>query len=151
MTVSVSFTAVPTALAGLSISGVQIKDIDKIPVQGLEMICPVLFPDPAGWVDNISVERESFGISGAGKYDLVYTLHYIYLHSPAGGNISDLDNYNAMIVKLGLICTELGNNDTLGSVNDVTLESVSALGYIEAPDGIVFNGCRIALRVLQFT
>lgn len=147
---NISFTAVPTALAALTIAGVQIKDIDKIPVQGVELICPVLFPDPAGWVDNIGVEQESFGIGGTGKYDLTYTLHYIYLHSPAGGNISDLDNYNAMITKLGLICTELANNDTLGSVNDVKLDNVSALGYLESPDGNIFNGCRIALKVLQY-
>jgi hypothetical protein len=147
---TISFTAVPTALAGLSISGVQIKDIDKIPDSGLEMLTPILFPDPANWISGINVLRETMGISGTGKYDLTYSLNYIYLHAPAGGNVSDYGNFSAMITKLGLICTELANNDTLGSVDDLTIESVSEPGYIEAPDGGIFHGCRITLRVLKF-
>ena len=147
---TISFTAVPTALAGLSISGVQIKDIDKIPDSGLEMLTPILFPDPANWISGINVLRETMGISGTGKYDLTYTLNYIYLHAPAGGNVSDYGNFSAMITKLGLICTELANNDTLGSVDDLTIENVSEPGYIEAPDGGIFHGCRISLRVLKF-
>lgn len=150
MTVSISFTAVPTALAALSISGVKILDIDKIPDSGLEMLTPVLFPDPANWISGISVTRETMGVSGTGKYDLTYSLNYVYLHAPVGGNISDFGNFSAMITKLGLICTELANNDTLGSVDDLTIGSVSEPGFIEAPDGGIFHGCRLTLNVLEF-
>ena len=149
MTVTISYSTVPTNLAALSSSDITIKDVDKIPVQGVELLCPIMFPDPSGWMDGITVTRETMGVGGAGKYDLSYNLHYIYLHSPAGGNISDLDNYNSMITKLGIISSLIVNNDQLG-VDDVTIESISALGYLEGPDGIVFNGCRITLGVLEF-
>lgn len=149
MTVTVNYATVPTALAALSSSDITIKDVDKIPVQGVELLCPIMFPDPSGWIDGVSTTRETMGVGGTGKYDLTYNLHYIFLYSPAGGNISDLDNYNGMISKLGTISSLIMNNDQLG-VDDVTIESVSALGYIEGPDGIVFNGCRITLNVLEF-
>jgi hypothetical protein len=147
---TISFTAVPTALAALVVAGVQIKDIDSIPDSGLEMLTPILFPDPGGWVSNVSVIRETMGINGTGKYDLIYNLNYVYLHAPAGGNVSDFGNFSSMITKLGLILTSLANNDTLGGVNDVTIEGVSEPGFIEAPDGGIFHGCRLSLRVLQF-
>lgn len=147
---TISFTAVPTALAALGTSDFQIKDIDKIPSGGLEMLCPILFPDPGGWLSGVNIVRESMGIGGMGQYDLNFSLNYVYLHSPAGGNISDFDNFNAMITNVGRICTVIANNDTMGSVADVTLENVSEPGFIEAPDGVVFHGLRITMRVLQF-
>jgi hypothetical protein len=147
---TISFTAVPTALAGLSISGVKILDIDKIPDSGIELLTPVLFPDPANWISGISVVRETMGVGGTGKYDLNYNLNYVYLHAPAGGNISDFGNFSAMITKLGLICTELANNDQLGGVDDFTIDSVSEPGFIEAPDKTIFHGCRLTFRVLKF-
>jgi hypothetical protein len=147
---TIAFTAVPTAFALLGTTDFTVKDTDKIPAQGVELICPILFPDPGGWLSDVSEVRETMGVGGTGQFDLNYTLNYIYLHSPAGGNISDFDNYNAMIANIGRICTVVANNDTMGGVDDVTIQSVSTPGFIEAPDGVVFHGCRIALKVLEF-
>lgn len=150
MTVTISYAAVPTAFAALSSSDVTIKDTDKIPVQGIELICPVLFPDPSGWLDNVNFVRETMGVGGTGQYDISYDLKYIYIHAPVAGNISDLDNYNGMIAKLGIISSLIANNDTMGGVNDVTLAGISVPGGIDAPDGVAFQGAHLTLHVLQF-
>lgn len=148
MTVTVSFSTVTNSIAALSVSGVTIKDVDEIP-EDVAMLTPILFPQPSGFITDVSPEFQSFGSNGTAKMDLGYTLNYVYLHAPVGSGVNAFAPYAGMITKLAAIFVAIMSNDAITGAVDVRLNSLPNLGVVTTPNDEDYWGALISLRVLE--
>lgn len=148
MTVQIQYNTVIGAIAGLTISGVNIKDIDEIP-ENAEMQLPVLFPNPDDPVTDIDFQFASFGTMGAAKMDLSYTLNYLYLHAKVGSGLSVNSVLSGLMTNLAAIMVKFAENDQLSGAVEVKLNSLPAVRVIEGPNGTQFHGVALTFRVLE--
>ena len=149
MTVALSPKTVAENIALLSISGVTIRDLSNIPQSG-QMVTPILFPQPSGFITDISVENQSFGPNTSAAIDFSYTLHYVFLFTELGSGMSQLDPYSPLVEKLELIWETMITNDAVTGLVDMKLNGVEALGDIEDPSGNRFWGALFSMRCLEF-
>ena len=143
MTIAVNLKTVATSIAGFSISGVTIKNVDNIPTSGA-MICPVMFPNP-NFVTGVKVDVLTVGGYPTAMIDMEYTLNYIYLHCEAGG-LSQLEVISPLLDKFADIVEAFAGNAILGLV-DVTFDSNQAPGIIRDPAGNEFWGMMFTVKV----
>lgn len=149
MTIALSPKQVADSIAQLSISGVTINSIDAIPQSG-QMITPILFPQPGGFITDIDVQRQSFGTGSIAATDFMYTLHYVFLFTELGSGLSQLDPYSPLIEKMELIWETIIANDAVTGLVDMELSGVEGLGEVEDPSGNKYWGCIFSLRCLEF-
>ena len=148
MTINVRFADVVESISNFSISGVNIRDVNTIPENAMDM-CPIFFPRPDGMVTDIIFTRVTLGSDGSALMDMEYTLNYRFLYAEIGsGDV--LANYTGLIEKLALICKAIFTNDTPSGAVDMQLQSISNIGPLPDPVGMnVYHGVDIALRVLE--
>jgi len=150
MTIAVSFVTVADSISKLSISGVNVKDLNEIPTDASKVL-PVLYPIPNGFVTDVKATRVTMGGGGTAKIDFEYTLNYRYLHSIAGADLGLFSTYTGLMTKLELICEKILASDNLTGAIDVTLQNISNVGPLTDPAGkTTYHGVDIALRVLEF-
>lgn len=149
MTIALNPKAVADAIAGLTIDGVTIKSVGEIPQSG-QMITPILFPQPDGFVSDIGVANQSVGPNTTAAIDFSYNIHYVFLFSEIGGGLSQLDPYSPLIQQLEVIWETIVTNDALGGAVDVKLNGVEALGNIEDPSSNQYWGSLFSLAILEF-
>ena len=148
MTVSSAFATIANSIAGLTISGVTIKDIDEIP-QSAKLLTPLLIPQPDNWITDFQCEFQSFGSNGAAAMDFTYSLNYIYLHCPIGAGVATYDIYAGLITKLSAILVAIASNDALTGLVDLK-PRIGQIGVIQDPSGNEFWGVMFSLPVLEF-
>lgn len=148
MTVDVKFGTVITAIAGLTIDGVSIKDIDEIP-ENAEMVLPVLFPDPGDLITELSLERLSLGTGATAAMNMTYTLHYLYAHAKIGTALSLASVLPGMLTNIALILETLAANSTVNGAIDLDNPQVQ-IGIVTGPNGAQFHGAAFSFRVLEF-
>jgi hypothetical protein len=148
MTINVQFATVAAGISALSISGVNVKDIDTLP-EDCTLLCPVFYPRPDGFITDLSPTVQSFGSGGTAKLDLSYTLTYRYLHAPLGTH-GLFDTYAGLIAKLELILEAIFANDAITGAVDLQTVGVSDVGPVADPAGNMYHGADISLRVLEF-
>ncbi len=61
MTITVSFVTVADSISKLSIDGVPIRDIDKIPASKVGLLCPLMYPRPDNFITGVTFERVTLG------------------------------------------------------------------------------------------
>ena len=150
MTITVAFSTVSDSIAGLTITGVTVKDIDQIP-DNADLLGPILFPQPNDFITELSVERMSFGGGGTAKMDMTYTLNYVYLHCAAGGNIGAFGAYSGIITNLAVIVTAILTNDNISGPVDFEMQTVPSIGVIDDPAGNQFWGALLSFKVTEHT
>jgi len=146
----VKIASVATAIAGLSVSGVSLKDISAIPEQVDQRQCPILFPDPAGFVTGLSISRETLGLDSVAGKNVNYTLNYIYLHCEVGTVRYLTDAIDTMVDKTVLVLNAIADNSTVNGAVDLVPNMAGEFGQIEGPSGNTFFGCRISIAVQEF-
>lgn len=149
MTVAVNLATVADSIAGLSISGVTIRDINQIP-DNAAMLCPLLIPNPNGFVTDIAPTFETYGSGGTAKMNLSYTLNYAFIHSQVGSGINAYANYADLIAKLVLIIVAIMSNDAITGLVDMRLQSIGNIGVINDPADNEYWGLLFSLRVLEY-
>lgn len=149
MTLASSLTTIVTSIAGLSVSGLTIKNTDAIPEQA-DLQYPLLVPRPNEFITDLHSERTTFGINGTARVDLTYNLNYVFLYAPAGTGVSELDAYNGMITMMVAIINAIMSNDTLSGAVDVNLDGVSGIGIIQDPANNQYWGCFWAMHVTEY-
>ena len=150
MTMNSQIATVADSIAGLSISGVTIKDIDQIP-DSASMLCPILLPQPNDFVTNLTFTRQSMGTMGAQKMDCEYFLNYVYLHCEAGSGINAFAPYAGIITKLELILETILNNDTITGAVDIETSAIGSIGVIADPAGNEYWGFLVSFKVKEQT
>ena len=148
MTVAVSISTVADAIAGLSISGVTVKDIDQISVSRA-VGAATLAPRPDRFVTDLSVEAETFGSGATRSATLRYTLNYVYYHCLVGSTL-DFGSYSAMITNISAVLVALITNDDVTGATDNTMPTISDIGPVSDPVGNVYHGCTVSLQIVQY-
>ena len=146
----VKVATVAASISNLSVSGVAIKDIHEIPEEITGRLCPVLFPDPAGFVTGITITRESYGLDADAKKDVRYTLNYVYLHCEDGAVRYIADAVDAMVDKVVLILNAIADNSSVSGSVDIVPSMSGEFGQVEDPAGNMFFGCKISVAVQEF-
>ena len=141
---------IAASIAGLSVSGVTICDLDGIPEQVAARACPLLYPSPDGFLSGLRVERDSFGPAAGARKTVRYTLRYVYLHAPVGEGRGLFDVYKGMLQNTLAILDAIIADDALSGAVDVEPGAVTRFGPVTDPSGQVFHGCVIALDVVEF-
>lgn len=149
MTIALNFDVVADNIANISISGLTIKSIDSIPQSG-NLITPILFPQPSGFVTDINPSRETFGTGSLAATNFSYTLHYVFLFTELGGGLSQFDSYSPLLKKVKSIWETIITNDSVTGLVDMELNGVEGLGEVEDPSGNRYWGCIFSLRCLEF-
>jgi hypothetical protein len=148
MTIVISPTTVSAAIAGLSITGVTIKDIDEMP-DSVNMLTPLIVPQPNNFISAVRPQRQSFGSGGTQKMDFTYSLNYQFIHSPVGSGINAFAPYNDVITKLVSIINTILNNDTVNGLVDMGLQEIGQVGIITDPAGDQYWGCLFSVICLE--
>lgn len=149
MTIVSSISTVANSIAGLTISGVTIKDIDQIP-DSARLLCPLLIPRPNNYLTDISVNFDTFGSNGTAQISTSYTLNYVFIFCEVGG-ISSFDAFAGLVTKLSAILVAINSNDTITGAVDMKVNSVGDIGVITDPAGIEYWGLEFSMRVLEYT
>jgi len=135
--------------AALNISGVKIRDMDEISATFSDRDCPVLYPEPAGFVTNFTVTRDSFGPPALAKKTATYVLHYTFLFAPVG-TMRELEKYGAMVeMAFAILDAVILNEDLAGSL-EFDPQDTLEFGPVPDPAGNVYFGCRFAFLVTEF-
>jgi len=151
MTVNVKIRTVISAIAGLSISGVTIKDLDEIP--GNTNLQPkTLYPNAEGVIRGLLPSRETYGTLGSEKINLDYGIRYRYVHcTPDGSPGGVYDVVDDCVETIASILAVLLANDTVNGAVDVWLTSMSDFPIIvQDPAGNDFWGCDFTLGIKEF-
>jgi len=149
VTISINFATVANSIKSLSVSGVNMLNIDQIPQSG-SLVLPVVFPQPNGWLDNVNPIAQSLGSNGTEKMDFSYTLHYVFLYAEAGSGISQTDPIAPMLAKLELIVETILNNDAITGLVDMRLNGIEGVGRIQDVSGNDYWGALFSLRCMEF-
>lgn len=150
MAITSSIATVADSISNLSISGVTIKDIDQIP-DTARMLCPLLIPQPANFVTDLSVSFETFGSNGGAKINTSYTLNYVFLFCEVGSGIGAFAAFAGLISKLQSILVAINSNDAISGAVDMKINSIGNIGVITDPAGNEFWGLEFSLRVLEYS
>ncbi len=147
---ALSSTGIATAIAGLTISGVTVKDISGIPDEADPRSMPILFPAPSTWIGGGNGEPNTgpvtFGTPTTRMWIFNREYNYIYLHAPVGSGRGLFDHYSAMSTNCDAILTAIIALDLAGV--DVKNIEISNFGALQDPAGKQFYGfmLKIILR-----
>lgn len=147
---ALSFITITNSIAALSVSGVTIKDIDEIPEAVLERDCPILYPEPAGFITDFIMVRDSFGPGTSAKITVSYNMTYTFLYSAVGSGRGLFDVYDDMVTKMGLILDAIIANDNLTGAIDFTPDEAFNFGPTADPAGSVFHGAQLVFGIVEF-
>lgn len=151
MAISVQFLNVATAIASLSVTGVTIQDVDKVPSRALTSV-PIFYPKPDGFITNLAPVDVTFGINGLETMDFQYDLTYRYLHAAIGTNLN-FGVYQQLITNIVALLAAILNKDTFAGAPgvDVRLRTVLNIGPVEDPEGNRYHGCDFVFAVKEYS
>ena len=143
---SVKVAAVATWLAGLSVTGLTIKDLDAIKENMQVGDWPCLVPHPVNYLTGLGVVRDSFG---RGQDVLTYTLNYRLYFRPVTGVVKFFGQYDELIDMVVLVINKIQDTKILSSIEDIT-PGISAVGGVEDAAGNVYHGCDFTFAIREF-
>jgi hypothetical protein len=139
---------IATAIAGISLSGLTILDLNEIPVVVAGRQCPILYPAPDGFIGGMALTRNSFGGSDA-YWSCTKTIRYIYLQAPIGAMRSlSFSNHTEMISNLDALI-ELVVELDVSTAFDIVGVGTGAFGAIPDPAGNLFHGFELSISVRE--
>ena len=136
-------------IAAISVTGVDIRDIDEIKEELGGRDTPCLMPKPDGFITDFNVERDSFGAAATARKTVTYTLNYTYLHAPLGEGRGLFDVYDQMVVKSFAILDAIIAKDSAIVAELVPVDAL-AYGPVVDPAGEAYHGCIISVHVTEF-
>ena len=148
-----NISTVATWIAGLTITGVTIKDLSGIPEVIYPQDCPLLVPDVnAPYLQDVQYERLSFRTAAAGRANrLDYSLNYVYYHAPVLEGVDLFEHYEALADAWSAIMTVIVADETPSGAYDIRPAGTPYFGLVRATDETPFHGCRFQLNVIEFS
>lgn len=141
---ALQIAAVANSIAGLSVTGVTLFDIDEVPMEG-DVNKSYIIPAP-DWLTDFSMERANFG---GQLRDVRYVLTYRLLFAPVGTDITFAGVIDAMVDKAALFLNAIMAVSTLTGLEDIIPVSVTSFGVVSDPSDNLFWGCDIAVEILE--
>jgi hypothetical protein len=127
----------------------KVLDLHDLKVNILERDCPILFPQPKGFMSDPKVEYETFGLATAPKKTIDYNLTWTYCHTQIVQGRSILDVYADLVDSVCKIIDVLVEQDT-NMGYDVKFGGLSDLGPVGDPNGNFFHGCTFTMHVSEY-
>jgi len=146
---ALAVTSVATDIAGLSVTGLTIKDLDGFKDEILQRDCPILIPAPQYFTDP-KVVRQTFGSGSVAKTDVYYTLNYRMFYSELGTARGLSDIYQGLVGLTADLMDAIIANDYTDDAVDISIASVGAFGVVVDPADNPFHGVDIGIRVWEF-
>ena len=146
---TLAIATIADSISDLDVNGVRILDMDQIKAGVNERDCPVLFPEPLGFISDFTVERDSQGIPSQARKTARYNLNYTFCYAPVGTG-RELEKYGDMVEKVFAILDEVILHDTITGLVDIEPDAVIEFGPVPDPAGNQFLGCRLRFRVMEF-
>lgn len=145
---ALEFAAVANSIAGLSVAGVTLKDIDEIP-ETAGGLGPLIIPAP-DWMTDVDVDIQSFGGGSTALMDFNYTLTYRLLFAPVGAGRGFLGVLPDMIAKIALFYDAVLAVETLVGLEGIMPAGISNFGANPDPADVDYFGCDMSVRILEF-
>jgi hypothetical protein len=140
--------AITAGVAGLTITGVDIRDINNIPVEVVQRNCPIMFPQPGEIAGGYEDEPGTFGGATGAYWSVSRQISYLYLHVPIGDGRSAFVHYPDLADKADVIIEKFMELDITG----IDVLSVKIDGFskpIEDPSGNQFFGFVVNMTVRE--
>jgi hypothetical protein len=146
---ALAIATVTNSIAALSVSGLTIKDIDEIPSSAVGRNLPIMFPNPAGFVNNFDAQKATTGEGVNSKWDVSYELNYLILYAASGAGrglelFAPTVSLAFAVMDAVMIC-----NPIAGAVL-LRPGTIGVPGAITDPSGGEFYGVQVSFRVLEF-
>ncbi len=149
MTIDLQLESVASAIAALNITDVMIQDIDAIPPQADTVRGAVLFPDPGGFVTDLTVTRDAWWSGATSILTIEYNLNYIFFYVPTSSGRGALSNYAGMVSTWVDIVNVIMGSDAIHDRCTLSLVGVPIFGPMTDPSGKPFNGCSLTFHVSE--
>lgn len=143
-----ALTTITDSIAGLTVTGLTIKDIDEIPLTW-EGRAHVIYPEPVDFLTEFDAQPATFGTGSTRAWDVTYTMRYTLLYAEVSAG-RGMELFKPTIdLALDFMDAIIALTTITGSV---TLKpgTISTPGPVTDPSGKVFFGCHITVRVLEF-
>lgn len=150
---ALQITTIADSIAGLSVAGVTLYDIDEIPTQIIPRKVPAIIPRPNEFMTDFELRVDSLGDGSTAKMTVFYTLNYRLLHSKIGeGRRKLFGTYADLVAKIGLFLDALITNDAVSGSLDSRPVNISNVGPVASPaeEGVAYHGCDIGIRITEF-
>jgi hypothetical protein len=143
-----------TAIAGLSITlknnkTLVIKEGDEIP-EDATRLGGIMFPKPDGFITDVEVIPQTYGVDTGERIDVNYTLNYVFCDIPGGSNRTLGANYDSLLYDTVQIVNSILSNDTISDGIDLRLGGFDSFGLVYDPAGNAYYGTQIRLNVSEF-
>lgn len=137
-----------TAIAALSVSQVNIKDLSGIPNAVAERDCPIFIPTKKiGGTAEPSTGPKTFGTTSTRLWLFNREFEYVYLHTPVGVGRTVAEHYVAMSAKEDLLLTALLTLDVAGV--DVMNVRTTEYGVEVGPNSAEFYGFKVIITLRE--
>ena len=147
---ALAITTVTASIAALSVTGLSIRDVDNIPVEVLDRMCPILYPEPVDFIGNFEVTPMSFGTAGSGYFDVDYTLRYAFAFMLPGSVRGSLSRYKEFVQLWEDLWDKIIISDNIsGCVSLIPAGNVS-FGPILDPSSNPVIGSHVLFGVKEF-
>lgn len=147
---ALAFATITDSIAGITVEGVTIKDIDEIPESVAVRDCPIMYPEPDGFISGFKYTRDSTGSGSTALATVNYNMTYAFLYTSVGSGRGLFDVYDDMLTKVGLIIDAIIISDGITGVVDLTIGDVSQFGAVPDPAGNMFIGTRLVFNIMEF-
>lgn len=138
------------SITAFGTSTLKIYDIDNIPENIDQRLCPQMFPDAGNWVVDFTCDRLTMGVATAASHIFRYRLNYIVAVMPAGSTRGLKDVYANLVSTAEAIITKITVSDDLFTVANINPHVIGAFGVIQDQSGQAFHGFNIAFDIEEF-
>jgi len=143
-----ALTTITDSIAGLTVTGLLIKDIDEVP-NIWDGRAPVIFPEPMDFLTNFEAVPATNGTGTTRAWDVTYTMRYTLLYCN-GTDGRGLENMKSAIdLALDFMDAVIGLTTISGCVT-IKPGTISTPGMVPDPSGKLFYGCHITVNILEF-
>lgn len=148
---SLQIATVTNSIAGLTVSGVYMRDSDQIPQEAIRQT-PALVPIPNGFVSGYQQVRQSYGSNSApaAKYDVSYSLNYRLFYAEVGSGYSLAQIYPKMVAAAFAVIDAVLSNDLIAGCVDIQVEAIQSFGVVGDAVGKMYHGCDLSFRIKEF-
>lgn len=146
---SFSPSAIATAIAALSVSGVRIKDLNGVPASIVDRDCPLLIPSYE-FVTNAIGTPKSLGLTGSAVYSYEYDVNYLLYIAEVGAGRGPANYLQEVIQKAEAIAAAIQTADTALGAHRVSLSGTLATTTLREPsEKLSFHGATLTFHVWE--
>jgi hypothetical protein len=148
--VSIPIDTITAAIAGLTMTGITIRDTSGMTDSIVTRDCPVLTPRPNQFVNFQPVIRDTYGLATVAKKTVTFELVYRFFHSSAGEGRGLYDQFADFMDKIFIINDALIAADALGGTIDMQLTGNPDFGVVTDGAGNEFWGADVTVLCTVF-